>query len=395
MTAPWYIETADGLAELVRRARGHAHLAVDTEFVGEDTFVPRLELVQIAAGDVSAVVDVPAVGSLEVLWDLLRNAAVEKVFHAGRQDLEIFLAHTNVVPGPFFDTQVAAAMVGYGTQISYAQLVERVVGTRLAKSHTLTNWSHRPLTADQLAYAVEDVRYLLPVREHLVRRLHTLGRTEWVQEEFSRLAGAIQESAKNPGRRYERIKGWESLRPQAVAVLRELVVWRDHEARRRNVPRGRIIRDEILVELARHQPQSVAALRATRGVNGAEVERSGEAIVAAIKQGLALPKSEWPEAPKPNKTRAELPGKVELLQAVLKARAAELDMAPTLLATVADLQELADAAREGPGANIPLIHGWRRELAGEFVLKVLEGRVQVAIDRKTGALRFSPSAEGS
>lgn len=384
-----YITDHAALGEFCRELRGTARLAVDTEFVGEDTFVPRLELVQVAGGGLSAVIDVPAVQSLDPLWDLLTDAGTEKIVHAGRQDLELIHAHAKRVPMPIFDTQMAAAMVGYGTQISYAQLVERIVGAKLAKSHTLTNWSHRPLTDEQLAYALEDVLHLFQVHDHLRHRLRAMGRQEWMQEEFARLTASLTDGSRDPRQRYQRIKGWEGLKPQAASVLRELVAWRDDEARQRNVPRGRIVRDEVLLQLARHVPKSPSALRSTRGLHGAQADRYGDAIMDAVRRGLAAPAAEWPAVSKPRRAEPESIGQVELLQAVLKARAAELNMAPTLLATSADLQAMIEGHQAGQPADLPILQGWRRELAGRLLLDVLDGRVHLSIDPKAGRVKLT------
>ncbi|WP_447980541.1 ribonuclease D [Candidatus Nitrospira bockiana] len=380
---PAYIEDTQGFRDLAERLKEHDRVALDTEFVGEDSFVPKLELIQVSAGSLSAVIDFPAVGSLEPLADILADARIEKVFHAGRQDLELFFTHTGSIPRRIFDTQVAAAMVGYGTQVAYGQLVQRVVGVKLAKAHTFTNWSLRPLSQEQIAYALEDVQYLLPVHEHLRKRLHALGRAEWVQEEFDRLGSKLTQ-AREPRHRYQRIRGWEGLKPRAAAVLRELVAWREEEARRRNVPRGRIIRDEVLLELARQAPTTVSALRATRGLHPSEVERNGEALLAAIRLGLHVPEHEWPEVPKARRPEPEAAGQVDLLQAVLKAVALEEEIAPSLLASASDLQALVDAKERARALDLPILQGWRRKLAGDVLLKVLEGAVAVAIDRRTG-----------
>ena len=390
-----YITDQHALSELCRQLRDAPRLAVDTEFVGEDTFVPRLELVQVATAEVSAVIDVPATSSLDPLWEVVADAKIEKILHAGRQDLELIYTHAKQVPSPIFDTQMAAAMVGYGTQISYAQLVERVVGAKLAKSHTLTNWSHRPLTEEQLAYALEDVHYLLPVHEHLLKRLQSMGRQGWMHEEFARLTGSLTDGSRDPRQRYQRIKGWEGLKPQAAAVLRELVAWRDEEARRRNVPRGRVVRDEVLVQLARHIPKSMAALKATRGLHGSMAERCGEAMMEAIRRALAAPPSEWPAVSKPRKPEPESIGQVELLQAVLKARAAELNIAPTLLATSADLQALIEGRQSTQPPDIPLLQGWRRELAGNLLLDVLDGKIHLSIDSKSGRVKLTRVGEAT
>ncbi len=386
-----YIADSNSLSTFCGRIRGTDRLALDTEFVGEDSFVPRLELIQLAVSDLAAVIDVPAVGPLDCVMEVLTDPGTEKVVHAGRQDLELLLAHGGRVPTPVFDTQVAAAMVGYGTQMAYAHLVQRVLGTTIEKSHTLTNWSLRPLTQDQLAYAVEDVQYLLPVYEHLRHRLEKLGRLEWVREEFVRLESKHGEVTRDPRHRYQRIRGWENLKPRSAAVLRELVAWREGEARRRNVPRGRVIRDDVLLELARRTPATVAALRATRGVHPSEADRNGEAVLGAIRLGLSLPEAEWPEVPRVRRIEPESAGQVDLLQAVLKARAEEEEIAPSLLANASDLQALV-AAKPAQRANLelPILHGWRRKLAGELLLSVLEGTVLVSIHPRDGKLRLTP-----
>ncbi|MEP6888114.1 MAG: ribonuclease D [Nitrospirales bacterium] len=390
MTAsPTFITDRQSLRSFVDRLRDQKRIALDTEFVGEDSFVPRLELIQVAAGDLSAAIDFPAVGSLDDFGSLLADPAIEKIVHAGRQDLELFYAHTGHVPTPIFDTQVAAAMVGYGPQIAYAQLVQRVVGVKLTKAHTFTNWSQRPLTKEQLAYALDDVHYLLSVHTHLQERLEALGRTAWVEEEFVRLGSKLTDGSREPRHRYQRIRGWENLKPRCAAVLRELVAWREEEAKRRDVPRGRVIRDEVLLEMARHIPMKLTALKGMRGLHGSEVERNGEALITVIERGLAVPESEWPEAPKSKRPEPEAAGQVDLLQAVLKAIALKEEIAPTLLAGASDLQELVDAKHDREKLDLPILHGWRRTLAGETLLDVLQGKLHVSIDQRTGTLTLT------
>ena len=392
-TSGRYIVDSHGLRELCARLRDSDRFAFDTEFVGDDSFVPRLELIQIAVGDHAAVIDFPAVGSLECLAEVLGDPRIEKVVHAGRQDLELFHSHAGQLTSPVFDTQVAAAMVGYGTQMAYAQLVARVLGTKLAKSHTLTNWSQRPLTPEQLTYALEDVQYLLPLHDHLRERLNALGRGEWVKEEFKQLETRLSDGSRDPRQRYQRIKGWENLRPRAASVLRELAAWRDEEARRRNVPRGRIVRDEVLLELARRAPGTPAALKGTRGLHPSESERNGETLVALIKRGLAVPETDWPEATSPPRPSLESPGLVDLLQAVLKVKAQEEEIAPSLLATASDLLLLIEAVRNGGEADVPILKGWRRKLAGDTLLSALSGQLSVSVDARSGKLRLAPKGE--
>jgi ribonuclease D len=388
-----YIAAQDDLRTLCRQLRERERFALDTEFVGEDSFVPRLELIQVAAEGLCAVIDFPAIGSLDRFADLLHDREIEKVVHAGRQDLELFYSHTGQVPAPIFDTQVAAAMVGYGTQVAYANLVQRILGTKLEKSHTLSNWSQRPLSREQIAYALDDVQFLLPVYEHLLAKLETLGRLDWIKEEFTRLESRLGEGSQDVRLRYQKIRGWDSLKPRSAAVLRELAAWREEEARRRNVPRGRVVRDEVLLELARRTPSTLALLRATRGLHSSEVDRNGEAILQAIRAGLALPKSDWPEIARTSKPEPETAGLVDLLQAVLKARALEMEIAPSLLASSADLQALVEARQDPASLDVPILHGWRRKLAGETLLDVLGGKLSVGADPRGGKLRLFPALE--
>ncbi|NGZ61474.1 MAG: ribonuclease D, partial [Nitrospira sp. LK265] len=299
--------------------------------------------------------------------------------------------HAGRIPTPFFDTQIAAALVGFGPQVAYANLVQRVHGRRLDKAHTFTNWSARPLSQDQLAYALEDVTFLLSIHDHLHSRLSKLGRLQWAHEEFSRLEGVVGETRREPQERYQRIRGWDQLKPRSAAVLRELAAWREGEAKRRNVPRSRIVRDEVLLQLARHPPRHQDELRKVRGLHASEVDRNGEAILATIQTALALPASAWPVLPKERKSEPESNGLVELLQAIVKARAAEKEIAPTLLATNADLQELVDAKTNRSTLDLPLLKGWRRILAGDLLLDVLDGKVAFTVDPHARTIRWSLS----
>lgn len=390
-----YITNSTELGELCERLKDSPRLALDTEFVGEDSFVPKLELIQVATETVAAAIDFPAVaasGSLDVFWEIVCNQAVQKVVHAGRQDLDLFAVHAGQIPKPFFDTQIAAAMVGFGPQVAYANLVQRVHGTKLDKAHTLANWSARPLSQDQLAYAIEDVTFLLGIHDHLHDCLVRRGRLHWADEEFSRLQDTVGETRREPQGRYQRIRGWNTLKPSAAAVLRQLVVWREQEAQRRNVPRGRVMRDEVLLQLARHPPRRLQELRAVRGVHGSEVDRSGDALLTAIHEALALPPSAWPDVPRERKPEPESAGLVELLQAVTKARATEEEIAPSLLATTADLQALVDAKPDRAVLDLPLLKGWRRLLLGDLLLDVLEGNVAVAIDPASRTITRLPVA---
>ncbi len=389
-----YITSTIELRELCEQLRDCQRLALDTEFVGEDSFVPRLELIQVATEQTAAVIDFPAFqsnGVLETFWEIVCDPAVEKVVHAGRQDLDLFAVHAGQIPKPFFDTQIAAAMVGFGPQVAYANLVQRVHGKRLDKAHTFTNWSARPLSREQLAYALEDVTFLLAIHDHLHGRLSKLGRLQWAHEEFVRLENAIGETRREPQERYQRIRGWDQLKPKSAAVLRELAAWREGEAKRRNVPRNRVIRDEVLLQLARHPPRHVDELRNVRGLHSSEVDRNGDVLIATIQTALALPSSSWPVLSKERKPEPESTGLVELLQAIVKACANKAEIAPTLLATTADLQALVETKTDRAALDLPLLRGWRRVLVGEVLLDALEGKLIVTVDPDKRAIRWSSS----
>lgn len=391
-TPPRYITNTTELSELCEQLRDCHRLALDTEFVGEDSFVPRLELIQVATERTAAIIDFPAVrsnGALEAFWEIVCDPAVEKVVHAGRQDLDLFAIHAGQIPKPFFDTQIAAAMVGFGPQVAYANLVQKVHGKRLDKAHTFTNWSARPLSHEQLAYALEDVTFLLAIHDHLHSRLSKLGRLQWAHEEFARLESAVGETRREPQERYQRIRGWDQLKPKSAAVLRDLAAWREGEAKRRNVPRNRIVRDEVLLQLARHPPRQMDELRNVRGLHGSEADRNGETLLAIIRAALALPSSAWPVLSKERKPEPESTGLVELLQAIVKACANKEEIAPTLLATTADLQALVDPKTDRATLDLPLLRGWRRILVGEVLLDALEGRLTVTVDPNTRAIRWS------
>lgn len=391
-TAPRYITSTIELRELCEQLRDCQRLALDTEFVGEDSFVPRLELIQVATEQTAAVIDFPAFqsnGVLETFWEIVCDPAVEKVVHAGRQDLDLFAVHAGQIPKPFFDTQIAAAMVGFGPQVAYANLVQRVHGKRLDKAHTFTNWTARPLSREQLAYALEDVTFLLAIHDHLHSRLSKLGRLPWAHEEFARLESAVGETRREPQERYQRIRGWDQLKPKSAAVLRELAAWREGEAKRRNVPRNRVVRDEVLLQLARHPPRQMDELRNVRGLHSSETDRNGEILLATIHAALALPPSAWPVLSKERKPEPESTGLVELLQAIVKACANKAEIAPTLLATTADLQALVETKTDRSALELPLLRGWRRVLVGEVLLDALEGRLTLSVDPNTRAIRWS------
>lgn len=382
------IDSPGALRRLCKQLRQAERIGLDTEFVGERTYTPRLELVQIAAAHGTAVIDCQAIESLGPLLDALLDPHIEKVLHAGQQDLELLGNLAGGVPGPVFDTQIAAAMVGYGAQTGYAALVERLLQVRINKTQTLTDWSRRPLTATQIAYAHEDVRYLLPVRERLGERVKRLGRERWLAEELERLQDASGARRAGVMESYLRVRGRGGLGGQGLAVLRELAAWREEEAQRRNKPRGSVLSDELLVDLARRAPDSEEALRMFRGQFARVVARHAAAILAAVQRALALPRKAWPQAAEARRLPAAPAGVIELLQATLRLCAEAAHIAPSMVATSADLQLLIEAHAVRQHEQLPILNGWRREIAGEQLLALLEGRATLRLDPATRRVRL-------
>lgn len=384
-----YVDSAARLATVCEHLASVERFGFDTEFVGERTYVPQLELIQVATPTECALIDCQAVRDLSPFFEVVCNPAIEKVLHAGQQDLEILFTLSGKVPTPIFDVQLAAAMAGLGAQCGYAQVADRLLGVTIDKTETLTDWSHRPLTRAQLEYASDDVRYLLPLYEELKRRLTQLGRWKWLQEESRSLEQSIRSEPIIPARAYLRVRGRGSLRGRGLAVLRELAAWREDLARERDKPRGTIVRDEALVEIARKAPTTVAALRGLRAVRSRELDRNAEEVVERVARALALPKEQWPESP-PSPGPAPSTGVVELLQAVVRARADDNHIASSLLATHADLQELTQRHMTGNAKDLPIMQGWRRRIAGNDLSALLDGRAAVHIDAAHGRIKLRP-----
>ncbi len=383
-----YIDSDAALREACARLAHVPRFALDTEFVGERSYVPVLELIQVSTGDATDLIDCRAVPALDPFFALLRDPAIEKVLHAGQQDLDLFHSLTGAAPAPILDTQLAAAMAGYGAQIGYAQLIERLLGETVEKSETLTDWSRRPLTRAQLAYAVDDVRHLLPACDALRRQLTARGRWDWVVEECRRLEGSVRLLPVEPEEAWLRVRGRGSLRARGLVVLRALAAWREELAKQRNRPRASIIRDDALVEIARKAPTTIEALRGLRAVHSRDLDRHADEVIRRIAAALESPKETWPQPPPPPGA-APSTGVVELLQAVLRLRAEEAGIAPTLIATSADLHLLVQRHAAGAAADLPIMQGWRHEIAGGALLALLEGRASVSLDPDTGAVRVT------
>lgn len=384
------IENSDMLRELVADLRSRGSCALDTEFIREKTYRPELCLIQLATPDDVFIVDPFLVGELDGLLELMRDDSVEKIVHAGEQDMEIFFALNRELPRNVFDTQVAAALAGQGDSISYARLVDELLGVQLEKVETFTDWGKRPLTQRQVEYALNDVRYLYPLKNELSKRLEELGRLEWLSEELQ----FFEERSlyeRDPEKLYRKMKGAAKLTPPKLVVLRELVAWREEEAERKNWPRGRVISDAALIELARREPSTIDEVALVRTVHPQLVNRSGREIITRVARARKVPASEHPPAIRKRSGDPELALVVDLLEVVLRSRAANAQIAPGYLGTRKELLELARRHLHGDGDGehsaatraLPLLSGWRKRLAGDALVALLQGRSRVAIDAAT------------
>lgn len=369
--------------ELVARLEHDPRLALDTEFIRERTYEPVLELVQVGTADGTiALLDIPALGGLGALAPLLTDPKILKIFHAGGQDIEILTALLGAVPRPFFDTQIAAAFAGYGTQVGYGALVQSVLKVRLSKEEGFADWSRRPLTPSMCSYAADDVRYLHALHDKLSGRLERRGRTLWAQEHTERVLQAAAEPTPLEDL-WKKVGSKQGLGRRELAILQELALWRDDEARRRNKPRRSVLKDEPLVELAKRKPKTATAVLELRAVNGVG-SRQAEELVQAIQRGLALPESAWPvveSSPPLDEHGAAL---LELLSAVVKVRAMEEDLPASLLAPSDVLRTLAIQRR--PESVSSLFTGWRGELLGPSLTAAITGNLAVAWDAQQDRL---------
>jgi ribonuclease D len=375
---PVLITETEALAALCERLRTETFVTVDTEFMRERTYWPELCLVQLASDAEVALVDTLAPGlDLAPLGALLADPAVLKVFHAARQDVEIFLLKFGAVPAPLFDTQVAAMVAGYGDQVSYDGLCRSLAGTQIDKAHRFSDWSARPLSAAQMAYAAADVTHLRRIYRALDEKLRREGRLAWVAEEMAALTDPATY-------RLDPETAWERLRPRTgnrrfLGVLRSVAAWREREAQRINIPRQRLVKDETLLEIAATMPETVADLSRARGISeGFAKGRSGAGLLAAVKAGKELPEADLPEAPRDRAGPPASPALVALLKVLLAAKSEEHHVAPKLLASSEDLDRLA----AGEAADVPALHGWRREVFGEAALALKAGRLALGVDGK-------------
>jgi ribonuclease D len=375
------VTTPDELRHAVERAGASGSIGLDTEFLRERTYRARLCLVQIADAEQVWLIDPLTDVDLSGLARLIPDPKIEILVHAGRQDFELFFDRFEQPPRNVYDVQIAAGFAGFGASLPYGRLVESVLGVAIAKGESYTEWCRRPLTQEQLTYAADDVRFLPAVATRLKERIESLGRTAWVAEEMQALEDPTLYSVA-PGDAWRKVTGRGALSGRQMGVLVAVTRWREEVAAERDIPRGWVVKDPTLIEIARRAPTDKPALGRIRGLHSKEVDRSGRAILAAVQQGL---KSEVaPSAPPPPRdvlARARMLS--GLADALVRARCEQAEIATELVATRGELEAvLTDAARGEPEeSRHRLLRGWRRDLAGAAVLELARGRIAVrAID---------------
>ncbi|WP_187430110.1 Ribonuclease D [Roseobacter fucihabitans] len=373
------LTTTDELAAFCKEAAGHDYVTLDTEFLRERTYYSKLCLIQMAMpgkDDSNAVLVDPLSGnmSLEPLYELFRDTSVVKVFHAARQDLEIFYVDAQVFPEPLFDTQVAAMVCGFGEQVGYETLVRRIAKQPLDKTSRFTDWSRRPLTDAQKTYALADVTHLRDIYEYLAKELARNERARWVNEELTVLT-TPDTYIVTPDQAWLRVKT-RTNSPKFLAVVRELAAFRETFAQERNIPRNRVYKDDALVELASNKPKSLEELgRARLLLREARRGDIADGILKAVAAGVACPSDQMPQ---PDRTRDKLqvnPALADLLRVLLKAKTESAGVAAKLIAPTSDLDAIAAGLRD-----VPALSGWRKEVFGLDALRLCEGKIALTAD---------------
>jgi len=380
-----YIDTPEQLQSACQQMQSCHVLAIDTEFHRETTYYPEFALLQIYGSGQCWIIDPLALKDLSAVWKVLCDPNILKVFHAGRQDLEIILKETGQLPLPLFDTQVAAALLGLGQQVGFGNLVQRLLKKELAKQESFSDWMARPLRAKQLEYAADDVIWLMPIYQSLYESLEARGRLAWLEEEQSKLC-SVETYQETPDSLMWRVKGSNKLKGRALACLRALAVWREEQAQQRNLPRRRLIADEPLLEIARRDKITLELMKSIRGVSQGFVHRFGQELINISEQVKLLPESSWPKVERRSHHTTGTDLRLELLDTLLRLKAEEGDISAAILSNKSDLAELASWGKQCklPEPELPCLQGWRRTLVGHDLLRLLRGEIALGINTQTG-----------
>jgi ribonuclease D len=368
-----YVNTAEHLTALCGDIQKAPWLALDTEFLREKTYYPRFCLLQIATPDWVACVDPIVLPELNDLFDAICNPAIVKVFHSCHQDLEIFYQLTGKVPGPIFDTQVAAPLLGYQDNPGYAMLVSSLLNINLNKAHTRADWSKRPLNEEEIQYAADDVIYLCQIYQIMLQNLEALGRGDWLKQDFEELANP-NNYVVLPEQAWLKIRGKNKLTAKQLAIVQSLAQWRETTAQAENRPKTWLLRDEVIFDMAKLQPENVSDLANIRGLNERVIHRYGQKLcelIVAAKNKEPQPLKQKARAIKKNQQHEAI---VDVLTALVRIRAEENSLNSTILATRKDLELLMFSEEDSP-----LLHGWRYSMAGKELVGLLKGELLLGI----------------
>lgn len=369
-----YVKTKSQLEELAKELEDSTILAIDTEFLREKTYYAKLCLIQLNNGSVQALIDPLAIKDLSPLAPIMADEDCVKIFHSGSQDIDIIYHALGVMPTPLFDTQMAAALMGFPLQVGYGPLVQAICDVHLPKADSYTDWSRRPLTTNQMKYALDDVVYLPVMYEHMRKTLADEGRLSWLDEDFAHL-GDPAKYDNSPHEMWHKVKRVSSLSRPQMAVAREVAAWREKEAQRRNIPRKWVIPDEAVVEIARKSPTSIDHLMEVRGLGSKLNTKAAREVLQAVKTGRNCRAEDYPVLPKRPGGDPEIEGAVDLLASIVEVRAKENGVAVPVLASREDLARLVRGHRD----QSDLLKGWRYNMVGKELLQILDGKAGVFI----------------
>lgn len=366
-----YIDTENDLASFCQKIANSNWMTVDTEFLREKTYYPQLCLIQVATENYIACIDPLALTDLNPILDLIYDPDITVVFHAARQDLELLYLLRNAPPTNVFDTQLAATVLGYGDQIGYGNLVKKCLNIDLDKAHSRTDWTKRPLDPAQSEYAADDVRYLRDVYKLLRQQLTDKNRTHWLAEDFATLTNPDTYKP-DPDNIWRKIKGAGRLKGVQLAILQKLAGWREHRAIKSNRPRRWILKDDVLIDLAKLAPESTDKFSVIRNFESRTIERYGDALLNEIKRAKASPKEQWPILKKSQVLTTQQDAIVDALMALLRKYCDEQSIAPAAVATRKDVERMVNGESE-----VSLLHGWRNEIVGHHLQDFLDGKLSV------------------
>ncbi len=375
MTPIQYINTPDQLTILCEQIRKESWLALDTEFLREKTYYPKFCLLQLATPEWVACVDPIALSNLDELFDVLYSADIVKVFHSCRQDLEIFFQASGKLPSPIFDTQVAAPLLGFQDNPGYAMLVSSFLGVNLNKAHTRADWSKRPLTPAEIEYAADDVIYLCKIYQIMVQKLTELDRIDWLIQDFADLSNPDHYKV-DPEKAWFKVKGKNKLTGKQLSIIQTLAAWREKTAQAEDRPKSWLLRDELLFDLAKLQPETVTELAGVRGINERSVNRYGKELCQLITDAKNRPPQSLNDKDRSAKKTQQEEAILDILTALVRVRAEENALNPSILATRKDLEDLLLNGDE----ELPLLHGWRFSMAGKELVGLIKGELLLGID---------------